>query len=365
MSGSRVRVGVNTLFLRPEEMSGTGTYTWELLRRIVDRDDFELVVFAQGGWVPDDLRDRVEVVAAPRFPSPIARIAYEQTVLALRASRHDLDVLWSTGYVAPLAARVPHVATIHDLYYRHAPDAVAGLRRHYFRWLVPATVRRSRRIVVGAAKTAADLAAELGEKRTERVRVVLHGVRTTLASVEPVAPDVEPPYVLAVAATTANKRMPVVVGAVERLRAEGHDLRLVVVGADPYGLLAAAIDGHHEWVVHRERVSEAELAGLYRNAGVYVTASAYEGFGLPVVEAQMLGAPVICSQGGALPEVAGFGAHYPPAADAQSYATSIAMVLSEDDVADALRTAGFRNVERFSWDRAADETAAVLLEAVR
>lgn len=365
MSGGRIRVGVNTLFLRPGEMSGTGTYTWELVRQFVERNDLELVVFAQGGWVPADLRSRVEVVPAPRFASAIGRVVYEQTVFAVRVSRHNLDVLWSTGYVVPLAAPVPHVATVHDLYYRHAPDAVAGIRRQYFRWLVPATVRRSRRIVVGAANTAADLTAELGVERTTCVRVVLHGVRTALASVEPIVPEVEAPYVLAVAAATANKRLHVVIGAVERLRAEGHNLRLVVVGTDPYGLLAAAIDGKDDWVVHRERVDEGELAGLYRNAAAYVTASAYEGFGLPVLEAQMLGVPVICSQGGALPEVAGFGAHYPPAVDAKSYATSISMVLSEDDVAEALRTAGYRNVERFSWDRAADETAAVIHEAAR
>jgi glycosyltransferase involved in cell wall biosynthesis len=323
-------------------MSGTGTYTWELVRQFVERNDLELVVFAQGGWVPADLRSRVEVVPAPRFASAIGRVVYEQTVFAVRVSRHNLDVLWSTGYVVPLAAPVPHVATIHDLYYRHAPDAVAGIRRQYFRWLVPATVRRSRRIVVGAANTAADLTAELGVERTTCVRVVPHGVRTALASVEPIVPEVEAPYVLAVAAATANKRLHVVIGAVERLRAEGHNLRLVVVGTDPYGLLAAAIDGKDDWVVHRERVDEGELAGLYRNAAAYVTAS-----------------------GGALPEVAGFGAHYPPAVDAKSYATSISMVLSEDDVAEALRTAGYRNVERFSWDRAADETAAVIHEAAR
>ena len=39
-------------------------------------------------------------------------------------------------------------ATVHDLYYRHAPDAVAGSRRHYYRWFVPATVRRARRVMV-------------------------------------------------------------------------------------------------------------------------------------------------------------------------------------------------------------------------
>ena len=126
---------------------------------------------------------------------------------------------------------------------------------------------------------------------------------------------------------TANKRIEIVVGAVEKLRADGHDLRLVVVGSDPYGLLAAATEGRADGVVHRERVSEAELAGLYRNAAAYVTASAYEGFGLPVLEAQMLGVPVISSQGGALPEVAGFGAHYPPAVDASTFATSIAMAV--------------------------------------
>lgn len=365
MTARPTRVGVNTLFLRPAEISGTGTYTWELLRRLADRDDLELVVFAQGGWVPDDLVDRVEVVAAPRFASPVLRIAYEQSIFAAIVARRGLDLLWSTGYVVPIAAPVAHVATVHDLYYRHAPDAVAGVRRHYFRWLVPATVRRARRVIVAAQHTAADLATELGENRTAGVRVVLHGVRTTLASVEPIDPGLDRPYVLAVAATTANKRMDVVVAAVEQLRADGHDLRLVVVGADPYGLLEAAIAGREEWVVRRPQVSEAELAGLYRHAGAYVTASAYEGFGLPVVEAQMLGAPVVSSQGGALPEVAGFGAHYPPAVDAASYARSIAMVLSEHDVAEALRDAGYRNAARFSWDRAADETASVLIEAAR
>jgi len=365
MSTARLRIGVNVLFLRPEEMSGTGTYAWELLRRFARRDDLELVVFAQGGWVPADLRARVEVVPTPRFVSALARVVYEQTMFAVRASRYDLDVLWSPGYVVPFAARVPQVATIHDLYYRHAPDAVSGIRRHYFRWLIPATVRRARRVVVGAANTAADLAAELGTDRITGVRVVLHGVRTSLASVEPVVPEVESPYVLAVAAATANKRLHVVIGAVERLRAAGHDLRLVIVGTDPRGSLAAAIEGKEAWVVRFEQLEEAELAGLYRNAAVYATASAYEGFGLPVLEAQMLGVPVICSQGGALPEVAGFGAHYPPGADAASYATSISMVLSERDVAEALRAAGHRNVERFSWDRAADETAAVMFEAVQ
>lgn len=363
MTGSVLRVGVNTLFLRPEEPSGTGTYTWELLQRLADRPDLELVVFAQDGWVPEALVGRVEVVAAPRFRSPVSRIAYEQTVFAARLRRHRLDVLWSTAYVGPVAAPVRQVATVHDLYYRHAPDAVAGSRRHYYRWFVPATVRRSRRVMVGANNTARDLATELGEKRTGHVRVVLHGVRTSLGSVEPVVPAVPQPYVLAVASTTANKRIDIVVDAVEQLRRDGHDLRLVVVGSDPYGLLAAATEGRGDAVIHRERVSEAELAGLYRNAAAYVTASAYEGFGLPVLEAQMLGTPVISSQGGALPEVAGFGAHYPPSIDATTFATSIAMVLSETDVADALRAAGHRNVERFSWDRAAAETAAVLQEA--
>lgn len=363
MTASSTRVGVNTLFLRPGEVSGTGIYTWELVRRLSRRDDLELVVYAQGGWVPDDVRPRVEVVSAPRFASPALRIAYEQTALPLRVRRHGLDVLWSTAYVSPLAAPVAQVATVHDLYYRHAPDAVAGIRRHYFRWFVPATVRRARRVVVGANTTATDLATELGERRTDHVRVVLYGARRTLADIEPVAPGIDGSYVLMVAAATANKRVQVVIDAVGRLREGGSQLRLVVVGTDPYGLLAAARAGNEAWVIHREQVSDAELAGLYRHAGVYVTASAYEGFGLPVVEAQMLGVPVVASQGGALPEVAGFGAHYPPAPDPVAFAAGISMVLSEPDVADALVAAGHRNVERFSWDRAADETAAVLVEA--
>ena len=111
------------------------------------------------------------------------------------------------------------------------------------------------------------------------------------------------------------------------------------------------------------RVSEEELAGLYAAALATVYVPFFEGFGLPVVEAQASGNPVLTSNLSSLPEVAGGPTAallcdpYQPADIAQGLAQ-----LSQDAALRAqLRVAGLVNVKRFSWARSAE----ILWEAVQ
>ena len=107
------------------------------------------------------------------------------------------------------------------------------------------------------------------------------------------------------------------------------------------------------------RVSDAELARLYRGARCVVYASLYEGFGLPVLEAMACGAPVVTSADGATAEVADGAAVLVDPLDPEAIAAGIADALARRE---ELRDRGLERARAFSWAAAAEATAAVYRE---
>jgi len=105
-----------------------------------------------------------------------------------------------------------------------------------------------------------------------------------------------------------------------------------------------------------------ELVRLYSSAEIAVTASLYEGFGLPAAEAMSCGTPVIASRAGALPEVVGedgTGVLVPPA-DAPALAAAIKQLLENDALRRSMGEAARKRIEEsFSWEVAARETLKV------
>jgi glycosyltransferase involved in cell wall biosynthesis len=102
--------------------------------------------------------------------------------------------------------------------------------------------------------------------------------------------------------------------------------------------------------------SESELAVLYTNASAFVFPSLYEGFGLPVLEAFYCGCPLVCSNTGSLPEVAGDGAVYFDPKNVHAILESVELVLNNLETRERLVLNGFRQLTKFSWKKTALET---------
>jgi glycosyltransferase involved in cell wall biosynthesis len=158
------------------------------------------------------------------------------------------------------------------------------------------------------------------------------------------------------------------VAALEILRARGTALSVVHVGRDELTLLSSALTaaGLTTSVETINGLSDAELAAAYRGAQCLVVTSTYEGFCLPVVEAQALGVPVICSDIAVLREVAGEGALFVDPYDADALADQLNAVMIDPALRARLSRAGRRNAGRFSWRRAAAEAEVLfkrLIEA--
>ncbi len=105
--------------------------------------------------------------------------------------------------------------------------------------------------------------------------------------------------------------------------------------------------------------SEEELVGFYNLADVLVMPSLYEGFGFPALEAMACGTPVVVSQVASLPEVVGDAGLLVDPRNPQSIADAIAHILTDERLAKELSCRGLERAQKFTWEKAAEETALV------
>lgn len=123
------------------------------------------------------------------------------------------------------------------------------------------------------------------------------------------------------------------------------------------------MDGGRGKLRYLGRVSEEVLSSLYRECFAVVLASRFEGFGFPVLEAMDAGAPVVCSDAGSLPEVAGDAALLFPSGDADALAGCMARLRGEPGLRERLQEYGRQRSRRFSWEACGREMLEILRAA--
>ncbi|MFQ5406909.1 MAG: glycosyltransferase family 4 protein [Anaerolineales bacterium] len=284
--------------------------------------------------------------------------------LAAETARRPPDGLFIPAHARPLWCRVPTVVTVHDLGYVHFPEAHPRRQRAYLDWSTRHSARRSARLIADSQATRNDLTRFYGTP-PEKVSVVYPGFDSTpfaQTTAQPAGLPTE--YLLYVGTIQPRKGLLPLLDALAR-----------VPNAPP--LLLAGREG---WLSEqiRQRVSELdlesrirflgyvsdeELPALYAGTTAFVLPSLYEGFGFPVLEAMAAGAPVLCSDGGSLPEVAGDAALVTPAGDVDALVDGLRRILSDSPLRAHLVERGHEQVKRFSWDKAAAETLALLENA--
>ena len=181
--------------------------------------------------------------------------------------------------------------------------------------------------------------------------------------------DIMPPYVLALGTVQPRKNLARLVAAFAAMRAAGLPHTLVIVGRA--GWLTDTIHaevatrGLREHVQFTGYVPDADLPALYSGADAFAFVSLYEGFGMPALEAMACGTPVVAANTSSLPEVVGDAGVLVDPTDVAAIAASLTRVIADGALRARLIAAGRVRAARFTWERCARETLAVLEAAVR
>jgi glycosyltransferase involved in cell wall biosynthesis len=219
-------------------------------------------------------------------------------------------------------------------------------------------------VIVPSRATALDVE-RLGRVDPARIHVIPHGVSRRYSPAPATAVDAvrtrlglgTRPYVLSAGTLDERKRSDGLAEVTARVR-KAADVSLVIAGDQGNYLprVQAALQRHGiaDDTVMAGFVGVDDLVTLYSGAAALVFTSAYEGFGLPVLEAMACGTRVVCFDNSALPEVAGECAVMVPDGDAAAMASAVVAVLGESAQERSARVAAGRAWSAgFTWERSA------------
>jgi glycosyltransferase involved in cell wall biosynthesis len=351
-----MRIAVDGRSLRAP-LTGIGRYTYELCAALAAEGCRPRV------YAPDE-----RIAVAPPGVEMICsngvlpRMVWLQTALPLRLARDGTDILWGPAHRLPIALgpRTVGVVTIHDLVWVHAPETMHVPTYLAERLLMYPSLLRANAVVTVSSTTAAALKERYGSLG-KRIVTIYPGASPLAAEVMSDASaltdqGIGRPYALFVGTLEPRKNVPRLIEAYARL---AQDVRsrcmLVIVGGRGWR-------GQKEDILHRvanyglekdvrilDYVDDQVLARLYANSRFLVMPSLYEGFGLPVVEANRHGVPALVGSGGSLPEIGGDAALVVDPIDTDSVRSGLEHLIVDDGLRSRLAAAAISNASRFSW----------------
>ena len=361
-------VALNLLYLIPGVVGGTETYATSLIHALAKADaDNDYVVYVNRGAADLDVTpaSNFRRVVCPFIAlKRIVRYSWEQGVLPLQLRRANPALVHSLGYVAPLAAKGPHVVSVHDLNYLGHTGRRTAAGRRAFRFFVEQSVKRAAHVITISEFSRGEIMKHLPVSPSKVSVIHLAGREENenepRGGPQKVAAPLSAPYIMAFGSLSAHKNLGRLVAAFNSIASLiPHSLVLVGHLPEKAAFRAELQQSGNDRVKFTGYLPDAEVQALIANASLFAFPSLYEGFGMPIIDAQHAGVPIACSNRAALPEVAGDGAYLFDPYSVEAIANALKTCLLDTDLRADLVRKGYANATRFSWDKTARETLSV------
>lgn len=348
-----MRIIVNGRFVT-QSVTGVQRYAGQLVGALAKQTEVELLI--PGGAQP----------VLP-LPADIARVRtigrrsghyWEQTELRAHIRSRGFPLLFNPGNTAPVRVR-NQVVTHHDISYARYPDSYSWRFRTAYLALARNTLPFALKVITSSEFSKGEISNFYGipEGRIQVIPGAPSEFKNTSIT------TLRAPYFLAVGSLLPHKNYETLIAAYRKFAERGDtDTELLIVGGSAVaGPNPLAPDTAVPGLKFLGRVEDDELGALYANAKAFIYPSKYEGFGLPPLEAQLAGCPVIAAQTPVARETLQQSAIFFDPTSSTALAEALHKVDHDSALRSETRTAGFLNASRYSWEK----SGALLHETLR
>lgn len=365
-----IRVGLDGRALNGEHLRGMGRCLWELIARGARRHAIRWEVLADRPDLPLHLPGGIDVGCRLFEQRGYRFHCWEQWALPRAVARLKVDLLHCPAGRLPWWQPVPTVVTLHDAMPWRGEEPMWP-RGWYTDWLIPRALGKAAAVITDSEASRRDILS-LWPALTDKLSVIPLGVgeEYLVTQPEPLGDalgelGIRPPYFLYMGGDIPRKRLDWATRVVESVADPEAVLVVCGVGRDAHERIRQGLSpALRPRVRFAPFVGEADMPRLYQNAVAVLYPTLYEGFGLPALEAQACGTPVLFSPLGSLAELQGPGAVVLPPEDLSAWVAACRTLLEarRNDpcpIDQARAWAG-----QFSWDVCVSRTLEVYRRAL-
>ncbi len=313
-------------------------------------------------------------------------IFWTQAGLSLEMLFHPVDVLFIPAHTVPIVHAKKTIVTIHGLEYEFCPQAYSFWERLYMKVSIKKSCRWASRIISVSENTKKDLMKLYGVAEN-KIKVIYEGCNNNfefrISNFESNQNDKNSKiktlefhskfkiqnskFLLFLGRIEERKNIGNIIKAFEILK-EKYEIphKLVLAGKQGFGFekIQNKIQEtrYNNQIISLGFVSEQEKWELLKKAEVFVFPTQYEGFGIPILEAQSVGCPLVASSNSSIVEVAESSALLVNPQSPEEIAEAIYKIISNQPFKKDLIEKGHENVQRFSWEKCAREVRAILMK---
>lgn len=370
----------------PADKTGIGIYASNLAREMcilnnisqkfsfvffVQNDDSDLIhVLTESDQAK---KNTIIPVESGIYRKILSRIFFEQALLPRQCRKLDVNLIFSTHYTIPYFTRIKRVVAFHDMTFYLFPELHQGIKKFYFKTLIPLSMKKSNAIITVSESTKNDMLSRFKRLDPSKMVVIHHGVeflkdkeRDMDYAWEKISKKHQlnqREYFLFVGTLEPRKNIIGIIKAFHHVVQSDEKYmkyKLVIVGKKGwfYNEIFETTKKLQveKFVIFTGYLSEDEKQALLLNAFLFLYPSFYEGFGIPILEAMAHGVPVITGNSSALPEVAGGAALLVNPHHWQEISTAMLKLLSDGILYEKLSQKGLERTEKFSWEKTAAKT---------
>ncbi|MDQ1284165.1 MAG: hypothetical protein QG620_513 [Patescibacteria group bacterium] len=361
-----MKIGIDASRAFVSQRTGIEEYSYQVIKNLANElNDHQVVLYVRKN-------QKVDFTLPDNWKIKVIRwlFLWTQAGLSLELLFHPVDALFVPSHVVPLIHPRNTVVVVHGLEFEIMPEAYSFWGRLYMRASIRNSCRAAKKIIAVSKNTKRDLI-NLYKIPEDKIEVIYEGV-SEKSQIQNIKFQINSKlkiknskFLLFVGRLEKRKNVEGIIEAYKILR-DKHNIphSLVLAGKPGYGYEAVKYkvesSKYKANIVLPGFISEEEKWQLLANADVFLFPTFYEGFGLPVLEAQALGVPVVTSNVSSLPEVGGEAAAYCDPSEPISIADAVYSLIGDKDWRDGIIEKGNENVKRFSWKRCANSIAKLL-----